>query len=419
MVNKMKVSKQKVFKFIYDIPLVVFFIACFFLTQTYFGTANYELLNKVYWALMVCVCAFIIIKMHGVIVLPNSEKIIYCMLVIPYVVLLVWSFVLCVLEHQITFLKVISEIQPRILIPFTACLMYYYFKDKIVSCIFWAASINYICYIVAFISMYGVSGMFHYIALTDLAGIGERPLEAHEITFIFGILIIYYVLTWKNKHQPFKLVISVLFCLFGFKRILLFAVALSVVLYFLIEKFSRNNNRIPIYIGWALLVYCIVWILISSGSELTLLAQKFNIELSARDRIIGLLKNDYSVDLTYVGKGVGFVHQKMMAYVRAKKSATTGFHNDILMYYIDLGCIPAIMFFYYWTVKCMKKIRKYFGFNAIVNYAIILCCTMICWATDNLATYPNYLMVYNVLVLVLINASCKSDNYNNKRNAEI
>ena len=92
--------------------------------------------------------------------------------------------------------------------------------------------------------------MFHYIALTDIAGLGERPLEVHEITFIFGILIVYYVLTWKEKRHPVKLCISVLCCLFGFKRILLFALALSIVLYLLLIKFLKENKSTPMYIGW-------------------------------------------------------------------------------------------------------------------------------------------------------------------------
>lgn len=403
----MEIGKQKIFNFISDIPLVILFVSCFFLTQTYFGTADYGLLNRVYLTLMVCVCVFIITKTHGVIILPHAEKRAYCMLVVPYLILLIWSFVLCVLERQISFLRVISEIEPRIFVPFTACLMYYYFKDRVVSSIFWAACINYIFYISAFIRIYGISGMFRYIILTDLAGVGERPLEAHEITFIFGILITYYVLTWKKEQHPIKLGVSILFCLFGFKRILLFALIVSVLLYFFVIKFFKGNNRVPMYIGWTLFIMCIVWIMVSGGGGLMSLSQKFNIELSSRDKIIGLLEDYYYLSPTYIGKGVGFVHQKMMLYVRAKQSATTGFHNDILMYYIDLGCIPALMFFYYLTVRCMKKIRDFFGFNAAVNYAIILCCTMVCWATDNLATYPNYLMVYNILVLILVNRSCE------------
>ena len=126
----MKISKKKISTFISDIPLVILFILCFFLTQTYFGTANYNLLSKVYLVLMLCICAFIIIKKHGVIRLSYKEKISYYMLVVPYCILLIWSFVLCALEKQITFSKVISEIEPRILVPFTACLMYYYFKEK-------------------------------------------------------------------------------------------------------------------------------------------------------------------------------------------------------------------------------------------------------------------------------------------------
>ena len=104
----MKISKKKISTFISDIPLVILLILCFFLTQTYFGTANYNLLSKVYLVLMLCICAFIIIKKHGVIRLSYKEKISYYMLVVPYCILLIWSFVLCALEKQITFSKVIS-----------------------------------------------------------------------------------------------------------------------------------------------------------------------------------------------------------------------------------------------------------------------------------------------------------------------
>lgn len=107
---KMKISKKKISTFISDIPLVILFILCFFLTQTYFGTANYNLLSKVYLVLMLCICAFIIIKKHGVIRLSYKEKISYYMLVVPYCILLIWSFVLCALENRLLFQKLFQKL---------------------------------------------------------------------------------------------------------------------------------------------------------------------------------------------------------------------------------------------------------------------------------------------------------------------
>lgn len=386
-----------------ELPLILLLVVCFFLTQSYFGTDNYALLNKVYLGLVILVCAIIIVRRRGVICFKRNEGYLYGMLILPYIIILLYSIFLAILEREISISTVISSSRIPLIMPLASMLIFYYFGSRIVDAIFYAACINYIFYIIAFIQIYGFKGMLNYIALTDLAGIGERPLEVHEITFIFGILILYYMMTWKETHSKAKMIVSIIFCMLGFKRILIVAILIAILVWCLLLFCSKQAERMVKILACCLLIFCMVWIYISATPLLEILALRFNIDLQGRENIIGRLGQHYTLSLFYIGKGTGYVHKVMEAYLASHPyAATSGFHNDILKYYIDLGCIPAALFFFNITYLNTKRILKKFTIRSAIYYIVLITAVIICWSTDNLATYPNFLLVYNIVIMALI-----------------
>ena len=206
------------------IPVTIFMIVSFFLTQSYFGTSNYGLIGKVYVFEGILVCFFIIAKGKGKIVIKTFEKKLALMLIAPYICMFLYSLFLSIFEKEITIKHAFSESMIPILMPIAAVCIYRYFYKNIVEAIFYAAIINYTFYVIAFIRIHGIKGLLTFIILTENAPLGEKPLEVHELTFIFALLIIYYIWNWNNEKNKIKLFISSIYCILGYKRILILGV---------------------------------------------------------------------------------------------------------------------------------------------------------------------------------------------------
>lgn len=389
-------------KFIIQSPLIVFMIISFFLTQSYFGTSNYGLIGKVYIIAMIIASILIIIKGKAIIVIKNFEKKLAFILLCPYIYMFLYSLLLSVTKKEITIKHVFSESMIPILMPLAAVCIYKCFRKYIFNAIFYAAVINYTIYIIEFIRIYGTKGLLRFITLTESAPIGKKPLEVHELTFIFALLIIYYVWNINEKNNKIKLFISTIYCILGFKRILILAIILSLIFHVIFRKIDSNSKR-KVYlniIATLILIFSIIWIFMSATNFFTDIAHKYNIQLNGRDEITDILKGYYDLSILYIGKGIGFVHQRMLHYVQHNEYAvTSGFHNDILRYYIDLGFIPCVFYLWYLIVRCINKFRKIFTIEVSEVYTMLLIMTIICWMTDNLSTYPNYLFVFNILIL--------------------
>ena len=155
-------------------------------------------------------------------------------------------------------------------------------------------------------------------------------------------------------------------------------------------------------IAIVLLVACFAWVIFSSSDLYLLASYLFGIELNGRDRLMARVHDIYTLSLTYIGHGVGTTHEHLVQIVRTDPTANANaLHNDILKYYIDLGCIPAIAFFVNMIVLNTKRFGKISEVSAL-RYAAFLTLLWICWLTDNLASYPNFLFAYNAILLSLV-----------------
>lgn len=401
------------------ICLVVLLVISLFLTQTKLNTANYALLYNIQKIFIVIVAFLGIYYNSEKIVLKKQETITYAIILVPYIVILVLSIIEAAMSGAISVRYTVSEASGPFVMTLAAILVYKYIAKNIIDLLFWALFINNSIYVVLFVIKYGMSGFLHFIEIAD--DYQNFSLELHEITFIWGLLIIYYFATELYKIEKFKFVCSIIFCVLGFKRILIGAIIITIILMlFLRSRFKLgkiSNIKAGIIIaGIVMFICCVAWLIISSTSLIDQLADMFGINLMSRGHrvqangtlgIYGRLDGKYKLAFTYLGKGFGYVNLQMINYAHSLKSfATTGFHNDILKYYIDLGCIPWIILFLNLTIFNAKRIYKYFSEQKSIGYLMITGITLVCWTTDNLATYPNYLFAFaTVFITILLNRS--------------
>ncbi len=380
---------------------VILLVALFFSTQTYFGTNNY---NRIYIIEMVFIAISIFLLIasnHGVIRYNREEINVYAVFLLPYIGLFVISAIECVVMKKITFVTMVRYSLQPLLICFMAILTYSMFRKKIIKAIIVASVINYSVYIVTCISKYGVLSIFDAGSDND----ASKLLEVHEITFVFGLLAVYLWITksgafkLQEKHQKILLVVTTLMSLLGFKRILIAVMIISIALNAILKK--QKTSKLLKIVAIATIVFCFAWcFLCSSTVFLEGLSTQFGVDLKGRNWIYANFYPYYDFSLTYIGGGIGYV-QSLIGNMKNMYllGHFIGLHNEVLRLFIDLGCVPYLIYLIAILPVAIRVILKHQGYRSAVCYFVFWFLTILCSTTDNLLTYPNYMLVFITIAI--------------------
>lgn len=380
--------------------IFVIFMYSLFCTQSYFGTADYMVFSKLFPVITIACCIAIMIKKQFYLSIERDFIYKSALLYGPYAIVFLFSLLLVFVNPGLSFGTAYDESIAAFLYSLAGAFAYYYFREKLIDIVLVACLTNYTLYIVEFLRIYGPLGLLHYVELTDAAPTGHRPLEVHEVTFVLGFIFVYYILKYGFT-KKWQLIISGIYIILGYKRILLFSLILGIILYYFLKN-KKNNLGLAKIVAAGVLCICIIWTVFTSTDWYLLLSYVLNIELNGRDNLMARVRELYTISPFYLGHGVGYVHTFMINLVRTDPTASvSALHNDILKYYIDLGCIPALLFFtnmILWNTVRFGKIEKSYA----VKYVSLITMLMICWMTDNLAGYPNFIFAFNAMILSLV-----------------
>ena len=271
------------------------------------------------------------------------------------------------------------------------------YKEKAIEILFCAAVANYSIYIVNYVINQGIGDffkVFYYIIKDNNDKL--ILLEAHEVTFVIGLCFCYFVSNDVRKNF-YKILISVICILIGYKRILIGAIIVSFILLFLIKKIAKNNIKCISAIST---IGCIgvslLWVYLVSSQTISSIASDLNINLMGRDRIYSYYDGEYYLGLLYMGKGLGYI-----STFNQINNINISMHSDILKLYIELGFVGYLLLMIILGLFLPIAIEKNSGNKCALTYFVLLFVTMICCFTDNLASYYNYLLVLIVLFFSL------------------
>ena len=384
------------------IVVVIVMIILFFSTQTYFGTANY---SRIYHIDRYCMLAFLgvsIVANHGVIRYKRKDLLTIKIVILPYSFLFAVSVFFYMTNHRASWSSIINTNIQAILVCLMAIVSYYSLGKGALKGVLIAAIINYFIYIVTCIVQYGPLALFQ--AGSDSKA--SRLLEVHEVTFVFGILIVYLLISDYLKSRSVKkrwVVLLAVFCLLGFKRILLMAMLIGIIVYFCARRAKKPNLIIAISV--IAIVLSLMWVfLCSSWDLLTGISIKFGIDLAGRNWIYSNFYPYYNFSISYLGAGVGYVQE--MIYTMSTmvlNNHSIGLHNEYMRLFIELGFIPYITYFVLiWPVS-IKILYNKVGYRVALMYFVLWIVNGICIATDNLLTYPNFMLAFWLILITIIN----------------
>ena len=380
---------------------VIVMVVLFFSTQTYFGTANY---SRIYRIDRYCILFFLgmsICANHGLIRYRNKDLLAFKIVLFPCIYQFAISFFYYATNHRISFSGLMEANTQAILVCLMAIVAYNSFGRKALRGVLIAAILNYFVYVITCIIQYGPLALFQ--AGTDTKA--SRLLEVHEVTFVFGILIVYLLSSNFFVKKTIKkrwITLLVIFCLLGFKRILLVAMLLGLIIYFCLQKRKKSTSILVMAV--LAIVVSLVWVfLCSSWDLLTGLSIKFGIDLAGRNWIYSNFYPYYEFSLSYVGAGVGYVQEMIYSMTTMVLGGhSIGLHNEYMRLFIELGYVPYIIYFAIVWLISIKILQHKIGYKTALEYFVLWIVTAICIATDNLLTYPNFMMSFWLILIIVI-----------------
>ena len=287
-------------------------------------------------------------------------------------------------------------------------IVYLYFKKDAVNLIFFAYVASFMTsVIVAFLN----GGVMQFAAMLFDSTYNGSVLEMSELTPAICLFMIYYLYKYKYRSMPRKeMIIRIGICLFilivGMKRILILSSVIIIFLYWLINKKNGTLNRWVNIISVCLILVIYLYLYGIKSGLIYDIFEKYNINTMARVQLWEAVSGTYEFSPFYFGRGLGYSSKWMDNNWSITGiiglSQTTGLHNDLLKYFIDLGFWGIGVYIYTYINIITKKIGSILDKKAELVYFLLMILQILCWFTDNVSGFhvfmwPFYMITFSLL----------------------
>lgn len=223
-------------------------------------------------------------------------------------------------------------------------------------------------------------------------GYAER-LEIHEVTFLEGIFVLYYLFfspkeTKQQRTRNWVLAgCSFFFVLAGMKRILLPALVVS-AFYIWVLRRSHAKEKLIMLTGAAWVTLFWVYLYLVHTGAISRILNAVGVNMMGRDYIWSLAKPYYQFSPTFIGLGFEAVDAMVTRFYEIGLiDVAYPLHNDILKVFVELG-FPGLCFWcaFLYLILPWFWIKRY-GPEAGILYFAILNPLSMTYLTDNTAFY--------------------------------
>ena len=238
------------------------------------------------------------------------------------------------------------------------------------------------------------------ITFADVTGDVIIQAEVHELAFCLGAYLIYMLYKPKKDIVYFILLFLSLFCfLAAFKRIAMIAIAIALILGYVLKFIARYNQktagRLLTIFTLAVIILLIAYIAFIKMDAFELL-EEAGINTSGRVEIYNAVDKFYEFSPDFFGNGIGFLTYQLNTFMNVGVASV---HNDFLQHFIDLGFWGYII----WLVSMTFVRVWYFGKrenidNAIITF-ILTVYLIVVSSTDNTMNYP---LLTGVLAMLMM-----------------
>ena len=236
--------------------------------------------------------------------------------------------------------------------------------------------------------------------------------EVHELAFCLGAYLIYMLYKPKKNIIYFILLFLNVFCfLSAFKRIAMIAIAIALVLGYMLKFIAHYNPKTAsrlVTILTVIVVLLLIGYIAIIKMDVFEFLESAGINTSGRVEIYNAVDDFYEFNPGFLGNGIGFLTYQLNTFM---KVGVASVHNDFLQHFIDLGFWGYII----WLVSMTLVRVWYFGRkgqveNAIITFMLTVYLIVVS-TTDNTMNYP---LLTGVLAMLMMG----NDFEENVRNCE-
>lgn len=216
-------------------------------------------------------------------------------------------------------------------------------------------------------------------------------LEVHELTYVLGLLLIYYLFHEKDLRQyRLKILIMILLFCLGNKRIGFAAIAIAALFVLFVRKRGLSRKML-ILTGICGIVMCLAYIALLYDNRFFELMSTYGINLMGRDNIYGFFLRRTHFSPSYIGWGLSATSKAMehMTYAElGNLVGARGVHNDFLKIYVEFGFWGYILWLTFFMIILPLNLFKKFGKMTTTLYMALIIYAFVTYATDNTEGYP-------------------------------
>lgn len=279
----------------------------------------------------------------------------------------------------------------------TAVALVYLFLEKAIELFTISICITNGAIMLLCIPEYGVGASIQSL-ITCLVTFGDavgyaRQLEIHDLTFVFGQMILYYAVfaprtTRQEKRKRWLYLLACCwFFLVGMKRSAIPAVLLFILIGLLLRK-----RKVPSWLYPTVGVCCILFFLaFLYGVRYGIISRLLNsvgVDMMGRDYLWSMANPYYEFSITYLGHGFEYVDTIIAQWYSAGLiNHPYPFHNDILKVFVEVGFPGFLLWSGIQYVLTPLFWQRYADQQTALLYMCELGYMTVTYLTDNTAFY--------------------------------
>lgn len=279
----------------------------------------------------------------------------------------------------------------------TAVALVYLFREKAIELFTISICIANTAIMLLSIPGYGLAASLQSL-ITCLVTFGDADgyalqLEIHDLTFVFGQMVLYYAvfaphstLQEKRKRRRY-LLLCCWFFLVGMKRIAIPAVVLFILIALLLRKRKVPNWFYPA-VGGCYILFFLAFLYCVRNGIITALLLRFGIDMMGRDYLWSMANPYYEFSITYLGHGFEYVDTIIAQWYNAGLlNQAIPFHNDILKVFVEVGFPGFLLWSGIQYVLTPLFWQRYADQQTALLYMCELGYMTVTYLTDNTAFY--------------------------------
>lgn len=252
----------------------------------------------------------------------------------------------------------------------------------------------------------GGAGQFiqEFITLMTSFSLETGPLmtimENVSLQFSLGTYIVYFVVSAKGnkKKHIAAIVLALIFSIISIKRIVLLSAGVACIVGLLLRCIPRELGKKVTLILCGLCgigAYLYVWLI---GNGLFNWLTDMGINTMARVYMYEDMRQYYELNISYIGRGLGFVTKMLETGDVTTRVGVSDIHNDFLRQYIEQGfCGFMIWAFGLFFIRVGYFLRRNID-HGIIVFAVIFN-SYITYLTDNtyVLFFPNITAAFAIM----------------------